>query len=259
MGVFTLISDNDVRFSCATGGVMVARVKASTISYQALGGIGIFTSLSNDELASLTQQCNWCRYDAGQEIIAQREESSDLFFVCQGRVRAKTYSTSGKEVTFGDLDQGEVFGELSAMDGKPRSAFVVALEESLIASIDSKTFRQFLDTHPDVLWPMLENFAYRFRIMVEKIFEFSTLGARNRIHAELLRLSRDAVMEDGTATISPAPTHAELASRTSTTRESVTREVNLLKKAGLMDIDRDRYLIKDLDSLRQLVDEVLDL
>ena len=94
--------------------------------------------------------------------------------------------------------------------------------------------------------------------MDEKIFEFSTLGARNRIPAELLRLSRAAPRDGDLLRVSPAPTHAELASRTNTPRESVTRALNHLKKIGLLEADRHHLVIHDIDTLSRIVHEVID-
>ena len=229
-----------------------------TVSYQALTQIRILQSLGSGELTDLAGNCQWKRYGTGEEIVAEREETSDIHFVCQGRVSAKTYSSSGKEVTYAELTAGAVFGELSAIDGKPRSAFIVAIEESLIASVSDSFFRQFLEKNPPVVWNLLEDLAGRLRDMDEKIFEFSTLGARNRIHAELLRLSREATREGDLLKVSPAPTHADLASRTNTTRESVTRELSHLKKIGLLEADRHHLVIHDIDTLSRIVHEVID-
>jgi len=229
-----------------------------TVSYQALTQVRILQSLGSGELTDLASNCQWKRYATGEEIVAEREETSDIHFVCQGRVSAKTYSSSGKEVTYAELTVGAVFGELSAIDGKPRSAFIVAIEESLIASVSDSFFRQFLEKNPPVVWNLLEDLAGRLRDMDEKIFEFSTLGARNRIHAELLRLSREATREGDLLKVSPAPTHADLASRTNTTRESVTRELSHLKKIGLLEADRHHLVIHDIDALSRIVHEVVD-
>ena len=65
-----------------------------------------------------------------------------------GRVSAKTFSGAGKEITFAELTSGDVFGELSALDGQPRSSFVVTVEESLLASLSAQAFNAFLDKHP---------------------------------------------------------------------------------------------------------------
>ena len=229
-----------------------------TVSYQMLARIEILASLDTSILANLARNCRWTRYEVGAEIVAEQENTSDIYFICQGRVTAKTFSNRGKEVTYAELTAGSVFGELVTFDGKPRSAFVVAMEESLIVSLSSVYFRAFMEKNPSVLWNLAANLADRLRSMDEKIFEFSTLGARNRIHAELLRLCREQMSLDDSSRISPAPTHAELASRTNTTRESVTRELNHLKKIGLVDADRSHLTIQDVEALNRMVHEVVD-
>ncbi len=81
------------------------------------------------------------------------------------------------------------------------------------------------------------------------MFEFSTLSSGNRIHAELLRLARAHRDGDNSAQIMPAPTHADLASRTNTTRESVTRALNRLKKDGLIDTSRQCLTVHNINTL----------
>ncbi|GIS91329.1 MAG: hypothetical protein CM1200mP20_13700 [Pseudomonadota bacterium] len=61
--------------------------------------------LGSNELTDLAGNCEWKRYSTGQEIVAEREETSDIHFICQGRVSAKTYSNSGKKVTYAELTQ----------------------------------------------------------------------------------------------------------------------------------------------------------
>jgi CRP/FNR family transcriptional regulator, cyclic AMP receptor protein len=94
------------------------------------------------------------------------------------------------------------------------------------------------------------------RTLSERIFEFSTLAVKNRIHSELLRLAREGEREANTARLSPAPTHADIASRISTHREAVTRELNDLTKSGLLKRDGRTLIISDVDKLERLVHEV---
>ncbi len=93
----------------------------------------------------------------------------------------------------------------------------------------------------------------RLREADEKLFEFSALNTGNRIHAELLRLARTHPAGPNQANISPAPTHADLASRTNSTRESVTRALNNLKKKGIVDASRQAITILDLEGLATLI------
>ena len=94
------------------------------------------------------------------------------------------------------------------------------------------------------------------RDLTERVFAFSTLGVQNRLHAELLRLARDAGMDGNTARIDPAPRHSEIASRISTNREQVTRELSALRKQGLVETAGRAIVIRDVARLEQLVVEV---
>ena len=99
----------------------------------------------------------------------------------------------------------------------------------------------------------MEHFVSEIRELTTRVFEFSTLAVRYRIQAELLRLAGAPTPRGKTASVDPTPTHAEIASRTSTHREAVTRELNRLTKMGILE-QRSRVLwIKDLARLEALV------
>ncbi|MEE8334557.1 MAG: helix-turn-helix domain-containing protein, partial [Alphaproteobacteria bacterium] len=83
--------------------------------------------------------------------------------------------------------------------------------------------------------------------------EFSTLAVNNRIHAELLRLAMSAGINDNVSEISPAPTHAEIASRISTHREAVTRELNELAQAGVLEKRNRALVVRDIAWLQDVV------
>jgi len=231
----------------------MAKQPTGKVSVTALGQVRIFTPLEEDQLTALTEQCTWSRHEAASEVLAQDTPCDEVYFICNGRVSAKTFADAGKEITFAELVTGDVFGELSALDGRPRSSFVVTLEESLLASLPANVFNDFLDTHPKVMRALMIELAGRLRQADEKVFEFSTLNASNRIHAELLRLASKHPAGDGAVEITPPPTHADLASRTNTTRESVTRTLNQLKQGGLIEATRQCLTIFDPDTLAKLI------
>lgn len=226
-------------------------------SDKSLFGIRLFHGLAPDELKELAARCHWHRFGAGQQILSHRDDSTDIYFIIGGQVRATIYSRSGKEVAFRDLGPGESFGELSAIDNKPRAANVVAVSDSLIVSMPSSVFWDVLLTHSLIASTMLKQLSDLTRLLTERIIEFSTLGVRNRIHAELLRLSRKQMRSENVAELSPAPTHAEIASRISTHREAVTRELNELTRAGLIERRSGTLYIHDVNKLKQIVEEVV--
>lgn len=221
-----------------------------------LFGVEIFRSLSPEEARALAKRCQWHRYRAGDQIISYRNTSTEVYFIIGGKVRATMCSPSGREVTFRDLESGKMFGDLSAIDGRPRSANVVALADSLVVSIEAELFREVRRRHPEVAEAVIRELASVARYLSERVFEFSTLGVRNRIHAELLRLARDHMRDDNEALISPAPKHADIASRVSTHREAVTKDLSELQRAGLLERRENTLIIRDVARLERMVRDV---
>lgn len=224
---------------------------------ETLGGIELFKSLPPSYLEALAERCRWRRYAAGSEVVSYQDETRDVYFMVKGEVRVTIHSLSGKKVTFADFGTGEMFAELAAIDGQPRSASVVAQTHSLIASMSAKVFWEVLRNYPEVSASALKHLTINLRAATQRLFEFSTLAVKNRIHAELLRLARRNMRDDNTAQISPSPTHADIASRVSTHREAVTRELNELGRAGLIERQSGALVIRDVAGLARMVEEVL--
>jgi CRP-like cAMP-binding protein len=203
--------------------------KPQQVQASALGlrRIALLEGLSDAALDDLARRCAWRHFDADQQIISREADDGNVYFIVSGRVRVMMYSRSGRQVTFGDQVAGEFLGESSAIDGQPRSLDVVALESTLVASLTPAGFS-----------------------------ELSTLGVQNRIHAELLRLAAAAGVKGNAARIDPAPTHAEIASRISTNREQVTRELSALMKAGLLAKDGGAVRVLDVQRLERMVADV---
>jgi len=151
------------------------------------------------------------------------------------------------------LGVGAVFGEYPAIDGGPRSASVEARTSCLIASMTGASFRELLQAEPGVAHALLPRLVKTIRVLTTRVYEFSTLAVNNRIQAELLRLASLAPREGKSARIVPAPTHVEIASRISTHREAVTRELNRLSKIGIIDRRGGTLLVKDFDRLAEMV------
>lgn len=228
-------------------------------SARLLEGIGIFQGIPSSELERLVKRFRWRRYHAGQQIISHLDDSSDVFLIVEGMVRVIIYSASGKEVTFRDIGAGGHFGELAGIDGLPRSATVAALTNCLVASMSAELFREILRSHPEASATLIRQLASSVRTLTERVFEFSALAVRNRIHAELLRLARDHMTGENIAVIRPTPTHAEIASRISTTREAVTRELNQLSRDGLVERRSGALVVRDVEQLVHLVQNAVGL
>ncbi len=222
-----------------------------------LKGVKIFAGVEDETLSRLAEQCRWEIVEPEVQVITHQDSSNDVTFVIEGKARVIIYSLAGKTVTFRDIDAGDFVGELSAIDGAPRSASVEAVERCTVAHMPSHVFLEALTTNQAMTEAALLHFTNQIRALTERVFEFSTLAVRNRIQAELLRLTDFETEEDGTASLSPAPTHAEIASRVSTHREAVTRELQRLTQLGLIERKGRSLQITDVAQLELMVQEVI--
>ena len=221
-----------------------------------LDGISLLCDLPNKTITDFSKRCSWKVFAAGEQIIDRQSDTCDLYFIVTGRARVVNYSLTGREVTFDDRESGSYFGELAALDSEPRSANVVALEESLVAILSQESFHDLLLTYPQVAVRILKNLAKIVRISTDRIMDLSTLGANNRVHAELLRLAYPNIGTDNTARISPIPMHGDIASRVSTTRETVARGFSDLTREGILKRERDALVILDIEQLNDIIEEV---
>ncbi len=222
---------------------------------RSLDVIAVFKNLPPEALAQVQQRCAWRHYQPRELIVDYLDPSNDVYFICEGEARVSLYSALGKAVTFCDLRTGDMFGEVAALDNAARSASIEALTDCIVASMSAAAFQELLLSEPTVTQSLLRNLVGKIRELTTRVYEFSVLAVSNRIQAELLRLAKLARREGKSATIAAMPTHAEIANRTSTHREAVTRELNQLARLGLIERRGHALLVKDVERLADIVNE----
>src|SRR6185437_494027 len=121
------------------------------------------------------------------------------------------------------------------------------------APIPGATFRELLQSGMGGAQALVPRLVRTISALTTRVYEFSTLALINRIQAELLRLASLGSKQGKVARIVPAPTHVEIASRISTHREAVTRELNRLSKIGIIERRGGTLLVKDVDRLAEMV------
>ena len=208
--------------------------------------------LSDADLAALAERWTERSYRHNELIVAHGDTGRDVFFLLEGRARVTLFSEDGREIAYRDIDPGEIFGELAGIDGKARSASVVALVPTRAARLPGAAFREIVNNHPTFAWMLLEHLSAQLRRMTDRVYEFSTLVVRKRLILELLRRAEEVGPVDGQVSISPAPTHFELAAKISTHREAVSREMSALAKRGLIEKRGNRLMLHDLAALEML-------
>ena len=221
----------------------------------ALSHVKLLQDVSRERLDLLAQECAWYRYEKGTEIIVQQATDRQVYFIASGAVRVRTYSPSGRQVSFRDVEKGAIVGDIAAVDGEPRSTDVTALVESVLAALPGAAFMRLLREHPGVHERYLRYLTGLIRVLTARVTELSTLDVSRRVQSELLRLARQSGSRGNVASIDPAPTHAEIADQVSTRREQVTRELSALAKRGLLQKKGSSLIVTDLYELERLVGE----
>lgn len=220
-----------------------------------LAGVALLQELSLGDLEQAAKSARWRSYSAQEQIIDCQSEATDVFFVVDGRARF-VYSVPGREITLDDINAGGHFGELAAIDGQPRSASVMALTQCSVAIMPQDRFMELVENHSSVALKVMRGLASIIRNSTERIMDLSTLAANNRVQADLLRLALNNMDDDNRASIPPIPVHADVASRVSTTRETVARVMNDLARQGIVERQKNALVVQDVEQLQDMVEEV---
>jgi CRP/FNR family transcriptional regulator, cyclic AMP receptor protein len=223
--------------------------------------VRVLADLPTADLEKLVKACRWKDYQAGSDVFSHQDTSTDVHFLTSGRARVVIYSAHGKAVVFSDFNAGELFGELAAIDGKPRSASVSALLPCTIASIPATEFMRLISTYPTVAVAVVKLLASLIRRLDERVLEFSVMAVPARIQAELLRYGEETAKTDvkigaqaaDSILLSPSPSLADFADRISTHREAVSRELSRLTQLGVLKREGANLRIMSLRRLAEMV------
>ncbi|PPR78433.1 MAG: Cyclic AMP receptor protein [Alphaproteobacteria bacterium MarineAlpha2_Bin1] len=219
-----------------------------------LSKVNLLKNINDDDLNNLSDSGAILTYNLGEQIIDRNSDNKDVFFVISGSVRVVNYSNSGREIAFAKFSEGDFFGEISAIDGKPRSANVVAIENCTLISVKRDSFINLLNSNSKISFLILKRFTDIIRISDERIMDLSTLRAVQRVYVELLRRTdKDAAVPE-LWVIRPMPSHSLIASLAGTTRETVARVLSNLSDAKIVEKKSKALYIRNKNRLEQLAE-----
>lgn len=198
-------------------------------------GHTLLGQITKDTRAELKRFWSEKEYAPNQMIIGDEDGASDVLFLLRGSARVTNVSAKGREVSFTLVEEGDCFGEFSAIDGAPRSAGVMALEPARVATVPVQSFRALLESNSDLSMAMMERLVVKLRDLTRRVSEFTAFKADDRIRLEIVRLFRNYEAPDGTALIKVPPTQAALAAFVFTNREAVAREMGRMMKKNLIE------------------------
>jgi CRP-like cAMP-binding protein len=145
------------------------------VAAQHLTGIAVLAGLTEEELVVVAEECVAHTAGAGQTIIAMDDVGHDVYFLLWGTARVAHHTLLGRSVTLSDLPAGSYFGELSAIDGGPRSALVEAATDCQLARVSPDGFRRLLVNHPSLLIAVLQNLTGMIRHTNATVLGHATL------------------------------------------------------------------------------------
>jgi len=213
-----------------------------------LGTVPLFSGLGQLELARFAEDARERVYPRGSVILFEDDPGDSLFIVRQGRVKVVLVGDDGREVILGLLGVGEHFGELSLIDGRPRSAHVIAAEDATLIVLRREDFRRRVEASPAVAWALMEELSRRLRRADEQIGSLVLLDVDGRI----ARLLLDASEESESDQIQRRLTHQTIAQMIGASRETVSRAMRNFQERGLITVTRRQIAIANRAGLEQL-------
>jgi CRP-like cAMP-binding protein len=216
-------------------------------------GDSFWQRLTPAERTTLTTAGARRPFPTGSVLCHQGDRTHHVLVLLTGHVRVTRVAMDGREVVAGVRGPGDVLGELAAVDARPRSATVTALDEVSALTIAGDRFAELCQTEPRIAWVLLNIVADRLRESGRQWAEFGGGHTAQRVAALLLELAvRQGTPTGDTVEITLWTGQQELAAAASTSRESVARALRELRNQGVISTRRGHVTILDLPSLRRL-------
>ena len=212
-----------------------------------LASVPMFSGLQRDELLKFAELTRERTYPKGSVILFQGDPGDSLYVLRQGRAKVVLIGEDGREVILGVLEPGAHFGELALIDDQPRSAHVIAMEDSQLLILRREDFRRRVEANPSVAWALLTELSRRLRRADQKIGGLVLLDVPGRISRLLLDLSA----ESSNGTIEKPLTHQTIAQMIGASRETDSRAMKEFQQEGLIRVERRRIAVANRDALEK--------
>ena len=211
----------------------------------------IFSGLNELDRIQLEKQSNINIFEPGDTIIEQGDDSTTVYFLISGTVHVLDYSRSHRAITYASLNDGEMFGEMAAIDGFPRSAWVCAISTCKVISLPGDTFINILKNNAEISLKILAKLSSRLRLSDEKITDVSLFGTEQRVCLELVRMTKLDAKTKNIYQIKQMPTQANFANIIGSTRETVSRILAKLRDDQIIIKTESGFVVPDKKQLEK--------
>jgi CRP/FNR family transcriptional regulator, cyclic AMP receptor protein len=221
-----------------------------------VGGSGSGAFLSEDEWRTLEATGRSRRFRARQRLFREGEPGNYVIAIRTGRVKVSVQTRSGRELLLAVKEAGDLVGELSVIDGRPRSATATALDPVDALVVPAPEFAEFIEGHPRIAVRLLRTLAAQIRDADRRSVDRDTGDITCRVARRLVDLAERLGEHRGSGLeITLALSQDDLAAWVGATREATSRALGRLRAEGALTTGRQRIVLTDLPALRQRANE----
>ncbi len=216
--------------------------------------VPVFSTLAEDDLGRVADVAVPRRFSASEVVFREGDESNTCYIVRSGKARAIRAHTDGRSITLANFGPGDIFGELAMFDNERRSATVETLAPTEVIAILGGDMRRLMREHPEIAVKLIAALAQRLRDTNERLARQSFQTVQSRVAAVLAQMvaaARTDGQPEGDVLITS--TQADLAQMAGSSRESASRFLAVLERAGIITQGRGKLVVHDAEALDRYV------
>ena len=216
--------------------------------------VPVFSALAEQDLRRVAEVAVPRRFEGGEVVFREGDESNTCYIVRSGLARAVREHSDGRSLTLANFGPGDIFGELAMFDNERRSATVETLEDTEVIAILGGDMRRLMREHPDIAVKLVAALGRRLRETNERLTRQSFQTVQSRVAAVLAQLVETARQDGkGEGDVLITSTQADLAQLAGSSRESASRFLATLERAGIITQGRGRLVVHDAAALERYV------
>ena len=229
-----------------------------TSAVDLLKGVELFSELNEEQLGMIANLVIVKNYNRDETVVLEGDDSVQaLYLIASGSVQVYMTGIDGRETILSFLERGDFFGEMSLIDGEPRSASVRTVTDAKLLVIHRESFLSLIRKTPEIAMALMSELCKRLRKANKQIGSLSTMSVSGRVAGTLLNLMQERGVRIHTdngnmvTVIHNRPTQQQLADMSGTTRETVSRICSMLVRANAIAMTGKDIVIFDEDALQE--------
>jgi CRP/FNR family transcriptional regulator, cyclic AMP receptor protein len=226
---------------------------SSAEAVELLGGVPVFSTLVQEDLERIAQFAVPRDFEPGEVVFREGDASDTCYIVRSGRARAVRTHSGGRTLTLATFGPGDIFGELALFEDEKRSATVEAIESTSALAVLGPDMRRLMSEHAEIAARLVIALGRRLRETNERLSRQSFQTVQSRVAVVLAELVEQEAPPEAAGDVLVTTTQADLAQLAGSSRESASRFLAVLERAGVISQGRGRLVVHDREALKQYV------